>query len=265
MAQPGLDHADLVLLRHGHAHPQEAGDRYRTDHAAPLTDLGRTQAHYAAEQLAQFKICRIVASDMDRAAETAAIVGRRLDLEPTFHRELREVDCGLTSGCTEEELRQRFPHHTGLVEVGYMGQFPTGTNHVPADLAYPGGESIADVAARAIPFFAALCAEESGRGEPTLIVAHAWVLTTLLCHVVEAPIASYFRFYLQNTAISRVRADRQGRGVVHGLNMWPWESADGVKDAFATRNGTGQVIARRGPWPGPADARTGSEGGAPCA
>src|SRR5690348_13954927 len=128
MAHLASDHADIILLRHGHAHPEDAGDRYHTDGPAPLTDLGRTQATYAAEQLVHFKIRRIVSSDMDRAAETAQIVGRRLHLEPSLHSELREVDCGRTSGCTEEEFRRRFPDHTGLIEVGYRGSFPTGRN-----------------------------------------------------------------------------------------------------------------------------------------
>jgi glucosyl-3-phosphoglycerate phosphatase len=223
MTPPPRDYADIVLLRHGQAHPEDAGDRYHTDNTAPLTAIGRIQAEYAAAQLAQFKIHRIVASDMDRAADTARIVGRYLDIEPTFHRELREVDCGDTSGCTEDEFRQRFPDYLGLLEVGILGRFPTGANHVPADIAYPGGESIYDVAHRVLPFFTALCREEIGRGQPTLIVAHAWVLTTLLCHVVEAPIASYYRFRLDNTAIARVRADSEGRGILHGLDMWPWE------------------------------------------
>jgi len=254
MAHLPPDHATIVLLRHGHAHPAEASDRYRTDRAAPLTDLGRAQAAYAAEQLAHLDIRRIVASDMDRAAETALIVGGRLQIEPTFHPELREVDCGLTSGCTEEELRQRFPDHTGLLDVGYMGKFPTGKNHVPADLAYPGGESIHDVARRAIPFFSALCAEARRQEEPTLIVAHAWVLTALLCHVVEAPIDSYYRFYLDNAAIARLRADSNGRGVIHGLNMWPWEMAATTCGVATPVNGKGQAIS------GSTD-----KGAAPCA
>jgi probable phosphoglycerate mutase len=223
MSRPSSDHADIIFLRHGHAHLENAEDRYFTNHATPLTGLGRYQAEVAAELLVPSGIDRIVASDMARAAETASIVARRLSLRPNFHPELREVDCGHTDGCTEMELRERFPDHTGLLEVGFLGGFPTGTNHVPADLPFPGGESIGQVAERAIPFFSALCRDTIGT--TTLVVAHAWVLTTLLCHLVEAPISSYYRFYLDNIGISRLRADRHGRGILHGVNVWPWEAA----------------------------------------
>jgi broad specificity phosphatase PhoE len=230
LSRPSGDHADIILLRHAHAHVDDPEKRYFTKSDTPLTALGRHQAGVAAELLAPLGIERIVASDMARAAQTASIVARHLSLRPTFHPELREVDCGLTDGCTATELRARFPDHTGLVDVGFLGGFPTGTNHVPADLPFPGGESIRQVADRVIPFFSALCRDTVGT--TTLVVSHAWVLTTVLCHLVEAPISSYYRFYLDNIAISRVRADERGRGIVHGVNMWPWESA-GVRVAVS--------------------------------
>jgi broad specificity phosphatase PhoE len=223
MSRPSGDHADIILLRHADAHLDDAEGRYFTKSDTPLTALGRHQGEVAAGLLAPLGIERIVASDMTRAAQTASIVADHLSLRPTFHPELREVDCGLTDGCTAAELVARFPDHTGLLDVGFLGGFPTGTNHVPADLAFPAGESIRQVADRAIPFFSALCRDSVGT--TTLVVSHAWVLTTLLCHLVEAPISSYYRFSMDNVGISRVRADGQGRGIVHGVNMWSWESA----------------------------------------
>ena len=223
-ARMSSDHAHIILLRHGNARGDPADERYYTNKETPLSELGRTEASMAAEVLADFGIDRVVASDMARAAETGRIVSDRLGLKLTLHPELREVDCGLTDGCTVSELRRRYPEHAGLVEVGFRGGFPTGVNHVPAELAYPGGESVLDVAERVTPFFAALCAQTLG--STTLIVSHAWALTSLLCHVVGAPTSNYYRFYLENAGISRLRADAEGRGILQGLNLWTSQSAD---------------------------------------
>jgi probable phosphoglycerate mutase len=229
------DHANIVFLRHGNARGDPGDERFFTKKETPLSELGRAEARMAAEVLVGFRIDRVVASDMARAAETAQIVADRLGLKATLHPELREVDCGLTDGCTVAELRRRYPEHAGLVEVGFLGRFPTGENHVPAALAYPGGESVLDVAERVIPFFAALCQET--RGSTTLIVSHAWALTSLLCHVVGAPPSNYYRFYLENAGISRVRADADGRGIVQGLNLWSSESAELFASASAEPSG----------------------------
>jgi probable phosphoglycerate mutase len=218
------DHANIILLRHGNARGDPSDERYFTKKETPLSDLGRRQAHMAAGILTRFGIGQIVSSDMARAEETASIAADHLGLKATFHPELREVDCGLTDGCTAAELRRWYPDHAGLVEVGFFHGFPTGENHVPSDLAFPGGESIEDVAQRVVPFFARLCGETLG--STTLVVSHAWAITSLLCHVVGAPTSNYYRFYIDNTGLSRVRADGEGRGVLEGLNLWTWESAE---------------------------------------
>jgi broad specificity phosphatase PhoE len=57
---------------------------------APLTERGRQQAADAAKRIAELGPTMLLTSPMTRAMETAAIVGRRLGLDPLVEIDLRE-------------------------------------------------------------------------------------------------------------------------------------------------------------------------------
>ncbi len=57
----------------------------------PLTPRGRQQAAVAALTLADLRVEAIVSSDLVRAAETATIIARRLDVPLTYAEEFREI------------------------------------------------------------------------------------------------------------------------------------------------------------------------------
>ncbi|GAB3201287.1 2,3-diphosphoglycerate-dependent phosphoglycerate mutase GpmB [Nocardioides hungaricus] len=75
----------------------------------PLTDLGRSQSAAAAELIAAdlkglgLAAKRLLNSDLTRAAETAAVIGRRLQLTPESDPRLREQHLGDLEGRTYEE------------------------------------------------------------------------------------------------------------------------------------------------------------------
>lgn len=75
----------------------------------PLTDLGRSQSAAAAELIAAdlkglgLAAKRLLNSDLTRAAETAAAIGRRLQLTPESDPRLREQHLGDLEGRTYEE------------------------------------------------------------------------------------------------------------------------------------------------------------------
>lgn len=75
----------------------------------PLTDLGRSQSAAAAELIAAdlddlgLTAQRLVSSDLTRAAETAAVIGRRLQLPVESDPRLREQHLGDLEGRSYEE------------------------------------------------------------------------------------------------------------------------------------------------------------------
>ena len=97
----------VLLVRHGQSE-WNADGRWQGQADPPLTDLGRAQAHHAARALGQ--VDAIVTSDLQRAAETAAIVSGELGVGPiVLDPDLRERDAGEWSGLTRPEIDAGWP------------------------------------------------------------------------------------------------------------------------------------------------------------
>jgi broad specificity phosphatase PhoE len=98
----------LVLVRHGETLGNREG-RFQV-YDTPLSDAGRIQAARLAERLAgEPPADALYASDLARASETAAIVGRRLGLPPIADAALRELDVGDWKGLLRSDVLAQAP------------------------------------------------------------------------------------------------------------------------------------------------------------
>ena len=101
----------VLLIRHGQSE-WNADGRWQGQADPPLTDLGRAQAHHASRALGT--VDAIAASDLQRAAETAAILADELGVGPVvLDRDLRERDAGEWSGLTRAEIERDWPGYLG--------------------------------------------------------------------------------------------------------------------------------------------------------
>jgi broad specificity phosphatase PhoE len=130
-----VDDLRFVLIRHGQT-PWNAASRWQGHSDPPLSELGREQAAQLASELAGEPIDAIIASDLQRAFETATILGNALDLQPTRDPRLRELDVGRWGGQTRDQIRR---HERALLE-----HFDTGA----PDARAPGGETRRELATR---------------------------------------------------------------------------------------------------------------------
>lgn len=122
----------VLLVRHGQS-VWNADGRWQGQADPPLTDLGRLQALHASRSLGV--VDAIVASDLQRAAETAAIISQELGVGPLVLDEgLRERDAGEWSGLTRAEIERDWP--------GYLGPPP------PVEGQHGGATEPASTAAR---------------------------------------------------------------------------------------------------------------------
>jgi broad specificity phosphatase PhoE len=153
--------ARLILVRHGQS-THNAQARLQGQADPPLSDAGRAEAELLRPALPAFEDDRVVTSDLQRAAQTAALLGY-----PGARREprLREIDVGAWEGRS-------------------LSDFPPGpeTAWRGGPLKAPDGESWAELQSRVGQALDELIAS----GGTWLVVCHGGVVRAALSHVTGA-------------------------------------------------------------------------------
>ncbi len=156
----------ILLIRHGQSEWNASG-RWQGWADPPLTSLGRRQANVAAERIGALDA--IFASDLVRAAETAAIISESIGVGPVIvEARLRERDVGAWTGLTHAEIEQGWP--------GMLALRP---------LQPPEGESREQVMERVLLGLDSIAASYPG-GE-VLVIAHGGVIRNLERHLGVEP------------------------------------------------------------------------------
>jgi broad specificity phosphatase PhoE len=115
----------VLLVRHGQSEWNAAG-RWQGQADPPLSDLGRRQARAAATALGT--VDAVFASDLQRAAETAAIIAAELGVGPVVvDPGLRERDAGEWSGLTRAEIERDWPGYLDPPADEHAGFGPSTT------------------------------------------------------------------------------------------------------------------------------------------
>src|ERR671910_890596 len=105
------DETRVLLVRHGQSEWNAAG-RWQGQADPSLSDLGRLQAREAARAVGA--VDAIWSSDLQRAAETAIIIGDQIGVGPVVVDDrLRERDAGEWTGLVRPRGRPDGPRRTG--------------------------------------------------------------------------------------------------------------------------------------------------------
>ena len=122
------------LIRHGESQGNLEG-RIQGWADYPLTELGHRQAAQLAQRLTrEGSIQALVSSPLQRAADTARVVGDVLGLPVRFDARLREYNFGPLTGMTSDEIVARFPTVRAAWEVNRPWQPLPGEEGEPAFL-----------------------------------------------------------------------------------------------------------------------------------
>jgi broad specificity phosphatase PhoE len=173
----------VLLIRHGQTH-FNAQKRFcggRSD--PPLDELGRTQALALAQRFAG-EVERVYASPLQRARETAAVLG-----EATILEELRELDQGALEGCE---------HHLAVVE---HAEFFRAWKRDPTHVSVPGGgESMGALADRVTRGMSRVLRDHDAdpRGRTVAVVAHQMAQAAFVCRALGKPLRHSSEFELRN-------------------------------------------------------------------
>ena len=126
----------ILLARHGETADNAPPARVQGWIDTPLNDVGREQARRIAEQVAGDGVTAIYTSQLARARETAEIVAAELGLGVVVDERLAESSRGIWEGRLIEEIEREDPDLWAAWRRG------------GADFRFPGGESLAEHAAR---------------------------------------------------------------------------------------------------------------------
>ncbi|EID17608.1 acid phosphatase [Mycolicibacterium phlei] len=182
----------LILLRHGETEWSRSGRHTgRTD--LELTETGRERAGLAAEALTELELDDplVLSSPMRRAVDTAELAGLRIDeVNPLLH----EWDYGDYEGLTTPQIRETVPDWL----IWTHGA--------------PGGESVADVTARADR--AVELALTHMQSRDVVFVGHAHFSRSVIARWVEMPAPSGIRFAMAPASIAVLGFEHGQRQII---------------------------------------------------
>ena len=144
----------IFLIRHG-----EDDERYKGGwNRLPLISRGKRQvsklANYLEKRQKDFKIEKIISSDIVRTRQTAKIINNKLHLPIEYTRKLREMNNGVLAGMKVKDAIKQ----------------------------YPGGESPIEFRERVIKSFNELV-EENKEHETIAFVTHNGVINVICSHI----------------------------------------------------------------------------------
>ncbi len=189
----------LLLIRHGETDWNASG-RYQGQLDIPLNAAGQRQAIRVAERLSSRPISALYTSDLARALETAEAIAQRQGVDVRAETRLRELNFGAWQGLTYHQIDEQ--DHEKLVWW----------NHDRVNRAPPDGESLGTMAARVQDLLDEIL--DAYADGTVAWVSHGGTIRVVLCLLLGHPLASYWQFEVDNTAIAEIEWRSLGPVVV---------------------------------------------------
>jgi probable phosphoglycerate mutase len=192
----------IYLLRHGET-ASDGKRRFVGQTDIPLSRNGIQSARHWQNALSEFVFDGIYSSDLSRCSDTARLIcqGRHTSLQ--LLPELREIRLGNLEGIAMDAFRTRFPDI-------WKERGRDIANFTPE-----GGESFRDLQHRVVPAFLDISSRHAG---DILIVTHAGVIRSIICHVFEIPLQHLFRIE-QSYGCMNLLAPSDGTFRLLGINL----------------------------------------------
>jgi probable phosphoglycerate mutase len=196
--------SDLFLVRHGETEWSRSG-RHTGSTDVPLTERGREEARRLVPLIRSHRIGAAFVSPLQRARETAELIGLH---DVRIDTDLREWDYGGYEGVTTVEIQRDRP--------GWF-LFDDGVAPGPPDHPGESPEQVGHRADRALAKVEAAFANTEGC---VVLVAHGHFLRVLTARWLGLPPSSGALFQLATGTLSRLSTEH-GRPVIAGWNIRP--------------------------------------------
>jgi probable phosphoglycerate mutase len=180
--------SEVVLIRHGATEWSESGQHTGTTDL-PLVEEGREAARALAPRVAQYTFAAVLTSPMQRARETADLVG--IGDHAVIDDDLCEWNYGDYEGVTTKQIRETVPGWT--IWTGPV----------------PNGETPEQVAARADRVIARV----DGIDGTVALVAHGHILRVLTARWLSYPPTDGVHFLLDTSTLSVLGYERDTKAI----------------------------------------------------
>jgi len=189
----------IYFVRHGEsqANVQHVISNRGLQHG--LTRKGRQQALALAHRLQGLPITRIYSSPVLRAIETSVILASQLDLDYETVDALREYDCGILEGRSDEAAWQL-----------WQELFDAWVIHKRWERRIEGGESFYNIRERFVPFIEGLVRQYGSTDDGVLCVSHGgvyWMMLPLVLKNVDHAFISKHGFDYATDIVSELRPE----------------------------------------------------------
>jgi broad specificity phosphatase PhoE len=183
----------VILVRHGETAWNKVRRIQGGSSDTPLSETGKLQVEALAWRLKEEKIEAVYSSPLQRARDTAEAIARDHHLEVIPLPELKEIAVGDFEGVLAADLKQRFD------------EFICRDKHHPEPFKLPGVESVCDVQKRA--WTAIKSISEKHREGTVVVVSHYFVIMSIVCRVLNLPIAEMVHLRLSTGTITTFTMD----------------------------------------------------------
>ncbi len=194
----------IIFLRHGQAINNTQRILAGRTPGVPLTEKGVDQAEKAAKFLEDMNISAIYSSPIERATDTANIVGKHNSIDVRIDDRLIELDMGKFTGMPYDEI---FSSHGNVFMKFYKGEL---------EIAHNGVETFADVKKRVLGMVDHVI--ENHPDENVVLVTHMDPIKAMLSTIVSLSPENLFELIIANASLNIFR-EYERKLSISGINV----------------------------------------------
>ncbi|ADC89511.1 Phosphoglycerate mutase [Thermocrinis albus DSM 14484] len=193
----------LFVVRHAESTWNPEG-RYQGLLDPELSQRGLQQARLLAEALRNVPFDVIYSSPLRRTYLTALEIAKGRDVHVVKDERIREIDHGVWSGLTVEEVKRRFPETFRM----WMEE--------PHRTSFEGGESLTDVYRRVADFVEEI--KRKHQHQTVAVVSHTVPIRAMYCYLLGVDLSRFWSFGCDNASYSVIHLE-ENRNVIQKLNI----------------------------------------------
>lgn len=182
----------LLLVRHGEI-SSNVKKVYAGRSAELLTERGIMQVNEAAQKVQACEVHSLYSSPIERAKQSAGIIGRVICKDFIIDDAFREIEMGPWEGLTEKYVAHKFPDDWKI------------WNTRPAELNLPGRETLESLLKRSLKGVRNIYERESDK--TVVVVSHVAVIRVLLMWDAKQSLNFYKTIEVPNASVFELTID----------------------------------------------------------